>query len=1118
MLSRIKNRGLGKSIIAVMFCMILTIVLSSVNSVKVYAASEVCEHCGGNGKVCYNHSYEISSGKDSRESCSKGTCGTSISCSKHGNSPYGYECPFCKGTGIKHQKVEHHEAVEASCTEAGNVEYWECTGCKNYIDEDYNVIADVTIAAKGHTKGTHHEAVEVTCTEDGNVEYWECSECDKYIGDNLKVITNVTIVAKGSHDFSEYKYEDSSVHKRECSACGFIEEKDHNISKYECLDYGRHGRKCKFCDYSIKENHNLIDRKCEKCEYEKTIGGTKPEGQGDKSNPYLISNVDELVWFRDTVNVKKRANALVYAQLTADIDLSSVCGEDIGSWEPIGINEVYPFYGKFNGDGHKITNLYIKDTDGKDYLGLFGYAFDPTFSDLTVEGVVTGSGNYYGILQGYGYSSYAEYCRSYGEVMSTGSGSYVGGMGGHIGSAECCENYANVSGEEYVGGLAGEANKVEYSLNAGDLNARKKGYTLGAVQNEIVNCLNVSKPNENITENATFYGYDGAEGDNAFTAEQVESGYAAYTVQANVGFDYIVVAGHRESVWGQKIGEQKNPVPLGPKVYRTGPCVSYSNKTSKKEHKTTVEYICESEVTCDDCGESFGGSHVETRIGSRYNATCTSDGNTEGIKCSRCGEILEEQEIIPALGHDIVHVEEKEPTIYEDGNYEYWKCSRCTEGWADEDCEEWIYPNDMIKPRLEYIRDFLKDYSDVFEIVDTEGYWLPSDDGYYQIMSDVGKPITGQGYRCRIILRAKKYCKVRIRALIKKDCKFEVTDKAGAHSYSSQSNLYYLNKGGTFYIDCISKTKDGAGVYWKIANLYVDEDPPSISEASLALGSGDVAANFYFKNISDYIGSKGDQDYVEINSKKYYYNEIIDEIMQGNGDWKRAGDNIWIYSCHVPAKAMNDPIEIRMCNFEGKIIPFANETTDEDGVFRYSVNDYLNSAINSEESSEELKALARAMQNYGLCAQDYFGYNAPATTPAIDDNVDYSDFDIIKEGTLPEGVEYVGSSLILESNISIRHYFRISDREDVTFAVNDTVITPEVKDGLSYIEIRDIKPTDLAKAYTVTVSDSDNTYSFDYSAMSYCKKANSTSSDSKLKNLAYSLYWYNKAALGYFNQ
>ena len=105
MLSRIKNRGLSKSIIAVMFCMMLTIVLSAVNSVKVYAASEVCEHCGGNGKVCYNHSNEISSGKDSRESCSKGTCGTSLSCSKHGNSPCGYECPFCKGTGIKHQKI-----------------------------------------------------------------------------------------------------------------------------------------------------------------------------------------------------------------------------------------------------------------------------------------------------------------------------------------------------------------------------------------------------------------------------------------------------------------------------------------------------------------------------------------------------------------------------------------------------------------------------------------------------------------------------------------------------------------------------------------------------------------------------------------------------------------------------------------------------------------------------------------------------------------------------------------------------------------------------------------------------------------------------------------------------
>ena len=35
-------------------------------------------------------------------------------------------------------------------------------------------------------------------------------------------------------------------------------------------------------------------------------------------------------------------------------------------------------------------------------------------------------------------------------------------------------------------------------------------------------------------------------------------------------------------------------------------------------------------------------------------ATCTSEGQTEGFHCRICGEVLKRQEKIPALGHSIV--------------------------------------------------------------------------------------------------------------------------------------------------------------------------------------------------------------------------------------------------------------------------------------------------------------------------------------------------------------------------------------------------------------------------------------------------------------------------------
>ena len=75
-----------------------------------------------------------------------------------------------------------------------------------------------------------------------------------------------------------------------------------------------------------------------------------------------ISTVEEFVAFRDSVNA---GTTNIDAKLMADIDLSSVCGEGIGSWTPI-----EGFAGTFDGNGHTISNLYVaNDTDD---AALFG--------------------------------------------------------------------------------------------------------------------------------------------------------------------------------------------------------------------------------------------------------------------------------------------------------------------------------------------------------------------------------------------------------------------------------------------------------------------------------------------------------------------------------------------------------------------------------------------------------------------------------------------------------------------------------------------------------------------------------------------------------------------------
>ena len=67
---------------------------------------------------------------------------------------------------------------------------------------------------------------------------------------------------------------------------------------------------------------------------------------------------------------------------------------------------------------------------------------------------------------------------------------------------------------------------------------------------------------------------------------------------------------------------------------------------------------CEQKAVCSVCGEAYGelAAHTPETVPGKA-ATCTETGLTEGSKCSVCGDILVEQEAIPALDHDYTDVE-----------------------------------------------------------------------------------------------------------------------------------------------------------------------------------------------------------------------------------------------------------------------------------------------------------------------------------------------------------------------------------------------------------------------------------------------------------------------------
>ncbi len=76
---------------------------------------------------------------------------------------------------------------EATCTTAGNSQYWECAVCGKFFDDEngnHEIEENSWVIPAGHKMPlTHHEATVATCVTAGNSEYYECSVCGKYFSD-----------------------------------------------------------------------------------------------------------------------------------------------------------------------------------------------------------------------------------------------------------------------------------------------------------------------------------------------------------------------------------------------------------------------------------------------------------------------------------------------------------------------------------------------------------------------------------------------------------------------------------------------------------------------------------------------------------------------------------------------------------------------------------------------------------------------------------------------------------------------------------------------------------------------------------------------------------------------
>lgn len=194
-------------------------------------------------------------------------------------------------------------------------------------------------------------------------------------------------------------------------------------------------------------------------------------GDGTLSDPYVISNGEELKYFANKVtNGDSFLNK--YIVLSNDIYLNDASYFDTWSndvcpdnnWQPIG----GAFAGTLDGGGHSIVGLYIK-SDGEN-VGFFSQMSTtnaPTVQDLSFKRAYVSGKRYTGIVVGHAIYLNCTNVKVEGVVKGTyGVGGIVGGYFGLLSpnmvagpiNLISCTNYANVTGtDDYTGGLIGYA-------------------------------------------------------------------------------------------------------------------------------------------------------------------------------------------------------------------------------------------------------------------------------------------------------------------------------------------------------------------------------------------------------------------------------------------------------------------------------------------------------------------------------------------------------------------------------------------------------------------------------------------------------------------------------------
>ena len=434
-------------------------------------------------------------------------------------------------------------------------------------------------------------------------------------------------------------------------------------------------------------------------------------GDGSEVNPYQIANAAQLAWFRDWVNgtytpadgetATKHETAC--ARLTADIDMSTVCSESIGSWEPISRQNLSIYWsGTFDGDGHTIANLYVNMS--VDCAGMFGRPSDATIKNITFTQVcITGTSSYTGLIGLVSGGAVSGIIVNSGSITGDlDTGGIAGAANGNASISQCV-NRASVTGSYRVGGICGYCysnNSVQIELCANYGTVQGSSYGVGGIVGEQKNCHVSHCANygniEGLQDCGGITGYvgDACSITNVFTSGHVsqissfnQSGLLVGYVGAPLTLsDYAVFSSDATLTSGETV---QTPRGIGLIDTSNGGSVSgaTSGYTTAVLQSGMVTYQLQIPAPVGTWGQQLGTDDYP-QLGSAHTVYAEGDITvtcTGVISGGSFSDTRPDTEATVTFTHGTAtHHDAVEKTCTADGSVEYWECDVCHRYFSDE--------------------------------------------------------------------------------------------------------------------------------------------------------------------------------------------------------------------------------------------------------------------------------------------------------------------------------------------------------------------------------------------------------------------------------------------------